>query len=88
MRLSAKRDDPGFDAKAVPFAAIEFNGVRQSPKVTGRAIITADEAAGRIDYVRYDLATGRPIMLGDRLAEGTAFGVVRIILGGACCSAA
>ncbi|MCK8787635.1 hypothetical protein M0638_25030 [Roseomonas sp. NAR14] len=50
MRLSTRRDDPGFRADAARFDVL-LDGVAQG-RETGRAVVTADEEAGRLWFWR------------------------------------
>lgn len=49
MRLSTLAHDPGYRDDHAEFVVM-LDGEPQSPELTGRAIVTADEAAGAIWY--------------------------------------
>lgn len=83
MRVSADWRDP--DYVPLPESSniqVFLDGVEQSPKVNGRAVIVADEERGEVVY--YEAVEGdrsyRPFKMdGDRLAKFTAYGNVRIV---------
>jgi hypothetical protein len=71
MRLSADRDDAGFDI-AVYMANVLFNGVEL------KDCVTADEEAGTVKIVARD-ASGNIIVDGDKAGTSMMAGNVQII---------
>lgn len=79
MRVSVKRDDPGYTPAPHAFVVF-FNGEEQTLERTGRCIITADEEAGVIVFNKGERTSSgiRFEIEGDEFKTFTLQGVVRV----------